>query len=198
MGIYILAAQQHRALSQGTAGFMHAHRRHIGPGGHGGNGHIPAEIEMGPVGFVHQHPHSLLMGRFGDGLEIGTNTVIGGIVDQNGLGTRMALHGGAHIAEGHSQGNAQAFIALGVDIHRRGAAEHQGVDDALVHIPGQDDLVPFFHIGEHHGLYRRGGASHHKEGMGCSESVGGQLFGLSYHAGGVAQVIQGLHGVYIH
>ncbi len=99
----------------------------------------------GSMGFVHQAEHVPFMGRFGDGLEIGTNTVIGGIVDKMALASGWRSMVARTSLRDIIPGQCPNF-ALGVDIHRNGAAEHHGVDDALVYISGQDDLVPFFHI----------------------------------------------------
>ena len=88
---------------------------------------------------------------------------------------------------------------LGVDIHRRGSAEHQGVDDALVHIPGQDDLVPLFHIESTMACTEEVVPPTIKKGVGGPEKPllpalrppGSRWYRMT-------QVIQGLHGVYIH
>ena len=46
-------------------------------------------------------------------------------------------------------------------------------------------------------LHRAGGAPHHQKGVGRAEGVGGQLLRLPDDGDGVAQVVQGLHAVYV-
>ena len=69
------------------------------------------------------------------------DAVIGGVVDQNGLGVRVFPDGPLHLGNGHAQGDPQPVVALRVDINRNRTAEHQRAHDAAVDVPGQDDLV---------------------------------------------------------
>ena len=90
------------------------------------------------------------------------------------------------------------MVHLRVDVHRLGAAEHQRVDDAAVDVPGQNDLFPLFAGGQHHALHCGGGSVHHEKGVFSAEGLSGQLLSLLDDGNRVAQVVQGLHGIYIH
>ena len=89
------------------------------------------------------------------------------------------------------------MVHLRIDVHWNGAAEHQRVDDAAVDVAGHDDLVSPLAHRQHHSLHRAGGTSYHQKGMGRTESIRGQLLRLPDHGNGMAQVVQGVHAVYV-
>lgn len=65
-------------------------------------------------------------------------------------------------------------------------------------VTGQGDLVALFAGGENHALYGAGGAAHHEERVGRAKGIRRQLFRLPDHRYQVAEIVQGLHAVYIH
>ena len=192
------AAEEQAALGEAAAGLVHGHRGHIRAGSHGGHGQLVAEIEVGAVGLVGQAEHAVVVGHFGDGLDVRADAVIGGVVHQHGLGVGMFFNGVLHVLPAHTQGDAQPVVAGGVHIDGHRAAEHHGTHDAAVDVPGQDDFLPPLGHGENHGLHRGGGAAHHQKGVGCAKGLGGQLLGLPDDGDRVAEVVQGLHGVDVH
>ena len=103
-----------------------------------------------------------------------------------------------HGFPGHAQRNAQPLVHLGVHIHGYRAAEHQRVDHTPVDVPGQNDFISPLAGGKHHALHRAGGAAHHQEGVGRTESLGRKLLRFPNDGHGMTQVIQWLHAVYIH
>ena len=74
------------------------------------------------MGLIHQYHHPMVMGQFGDFPKIGTDSVIRGIIDQNGFCIRMFQNGFFYIFYFHSKGDSQPVIGLGIDIYRNGAA----------------------------------------------------------------------------
>ena len=177
---------------------MHGYCRHIGAGRHGGNRHILPEIEMGSVGLVRKTQHSGGVGHLHNLPEIAADSVVGGVIDQNGNGVRMLFYGLLHLFPAHSQGNSQPALHLRVYVYRYGAAENQGIDDTPMNISRQNDLIPPLAAGKHHALHGTGGAAHHQERVGRAEGVRCQVLRLPDHRDRMAQVIQGLHAVYIH
>ena len=71
--------------------WVHGHRRQIRPRRHGGEGQVLVEIKVGAVGLVGQTEHPAAVGQVHNALEVGADAVVGGIVDQNGLGVRVFL-----------------------------------------------------------------------------------------------------------
>ena len=147
--------------------------------------------------FVHQGQHTVLVGQFDQRPQVGADAVIGRVVDQDGLGIRVCLNGGAHIRHFHPQGDAQLLIHLRINIHRYCAAQYQGIDGAFVHVAGQNDLVSGFAGGENHALYAAGGAAHHQEGMRRPEGIGRQLLRFLDDRNRMTQIVQRFHGIHI-
>src|SRR5699024_6351299 len=105
-------------------------------------GQLVAEIEVGAVGLIRQAEHAVVVGHFGDGLNVGADAVVGGVVHQHRLGVGVLFDGGLHIFPAHAQGNAQPVVAGRVHIDGHGPAQHHGPHDAAVDISRQDDLLP--------------------------------------------------------
>ena len=110
----------------------------------------------------------------------------------------MGGDGLGHRFPPHAQGDAQPLVHIGIDIHRHRAAEDQRIDDALVDVPGQNDLVAPLAGGQHHALHGTGGAAHHQKGVGRAEGVGGQLLRFPNHGNRMAEIVQRLHAVDVH
>ena len=88
-------------------------------------------------------------------------------------------------------------IHLGVHVNGLRAAEHESVYHAAVYVSGQDYLIPRLARGENHALHRRGSPAHHEVGVSRSECVRRQLLRLVNYRDGVAEVIKGLHRIYV-
>ena len=132
-----MAGPQRRrlALGQAAAGLVHGHGGHVRPGLHGGDGQLVAEVEVGAVGLVGKAQHPVVVGHLGDGLQVGADAVVGGVVHQHRLGVGVLFDGGLHVLPAHAQGDAQPLVAGGVHIDGHGAAQHHGPHDAAVDVP---------------------------------------------------------------
>ena len=193
--VHVRPDQQEARLGQAAAGLVHGHGGHVGPCVHRGDRHARAEVEVGSVGLVGQTEHPRVVGHLRDGLQIGADAVVGGVVHQDGDGVRMLADGPLHLLAPHAQGDAEPVVHLGVDVDRHRAAEDQGVDDRAVDVAGQDDLIAALAGGKHHRLHGRGRAADHQKGVGRAEGVGSQVLGVPDHGDRVAEVVQRLHGV---
>ena len=138
------------------------------------------------------------MGHSDNGPQVAANTVIGRIVYQHSHGVGMFGNGFGNLIPPHSQGDAQALIHLRIDIHRNRAAQNQCVDDAFMDVARQDDFIPTLAGGQYHTLYGAGGSAHHEKSLGRAKGVRRQFFRLPDHRYRVAEIVQGLHAVYIH
>ena len=196
-GLHLRPAQQEAGLGQAAAALVHGDGSHVRPGLHGGDGHGGAEVEVGAVGLVRQAEHARVMGHADNGPQIRAYAVVGRVVYQHGHRMGVLPDGPGQALPCHAQGYAQGLIHVGVDVHGHRAAEHQSVDDAAVHVAGEDDLIPPLAGGEHHALHGAGGAPHHQEGVGRAEGVRRQLLCLPDDGYRVAQVVQGLHAVHV-
>lgn len=170
----------------------------VRPGFHGGYRQPAAKVKVGAVGFVRQAQHPGVMRHLDDGPQVAADAVVGGVVHQHGHGVGVLGNGLGHLLPLHAQGDAQPGIHLRVDVDRHRTAQHQSVQHAAVDVAGQNDLVAPLAGGKHHALHRAGGAAHHQKGVCCAKGVGGQLLGLPDHRYRVAEVVQGLHAVYVH
>ena len=192
------ADEQEAGLGQTAAALVHGDRGHVGACGHGGHRKAASEVKMGSVGLVGQTEHPGGVGHPDDGAQVAADAVVGGVIDQHGHGVRVLGDGLGHLLPLHAQGDAQPLVHLGIDVDRHSAAEHQRVDDAAVHIAGQDDLVPALAGGENHALHGAGGAAHHQKGVGRAERVCGQLLRLLDDGDGMAEVVERFHAVDVH
>ena len=174
---------------------MHAHSCHVGANVHGRLRQPLAEIEVGAVGLVGEHLHAVGVGDLNDGLQIGADAVVGGIVHEHSLGVRMGFDGGAHILHLHPQRNAQTLIHLRIDVDRLRIHQHQRIDDTAVHVARQNDLVARRHHRKNHRLHRRRGAANHQKSRLGFKSVGGKHFSLADHTDRMAEVVQTFHRI---
>ena len=197
-GGHVGTGQQQAALGQAAARLVHGYGGQVSPRLHGGHGQVLVKIEVGAVGLVGQAEHPVSMGQLYNGLQVGADAVVGRVVHQHRLGVRVFPDGPLHLADLHAQGDAQAVITLRVDVDRDGAAQHHSAHNAAVYVAGQDDLLSALDRREHHALHSAGGAAHHQEGVGRAKGVRSQLLRIPYDRHGVAQVVQGLHGVDVH
>ena len=94
------------------------------------------------MGLVGQDLHSPGVGQLHDGLNIRADPVVGGVVHKYGHSIRVVLDGLADLVHLHPQGDPQLLVHIRVHVDRNGSAEHHGVDDAFMDIPGKDDLIP--------------------------------------------------------
>ena len=65
------------------------------------------------------------MGHVHNGLQVGANPVICGVVYQDGNGLRVLGNGFGHLLPPHPQGDAQMLVHFWVHIHRDGAAKYE-------------------------------------------------------------------------
>ena len=133
---------------------------------------------MCAVSLIYQYHHAVLMGNLNDLPEVGADSVVCGVVHQDGLCLGVLLDGTLHLRYLHAQGYTQAVIRIGIHVDGSRAVHNQGVDDAAVHVTRQDDLLTALAGGKHHSLYGRCGTAHHEECMCGAECLGGQFFGL--------------------
>ena len=197
-GVDVRPDQQQAGLRQAPAALVHGDRGHVRPRGHRGDRKAAAKVKVGAVRLVRQAQHPGAVGHLHDGAQVAAHAVVGGVVDQDGHGLRVLGDGLGHLLAPHPQGDAQPLVDLRVHIDRHGPAEHQRVDDAPVHVAGQDDLVPALAGRKHHALHGAGRPAHHEEGVGRAKGVGRQLLRLVDDGDGVAEVVQGLHAVDVH
>ena len=174
---------------------MYAYRRHISPCRHCRTWQTLAEIEVGAVGFVRKHQHTVFVGKLDYGADIGAYAVVGGIVHQHRLGVRVLADSLFNSAYRHTEGYAQTLVGAGVNVDRHSTAYNKGVYGAPVDVSGHDYLFPRLAGSEYHGLHCGGSSTHHKESVVSPESVRRQLFGFLYYRNGVAEVIQIFHGI---
>ena len=150
---------------------------------------------MGAVCLVHQTLHSMAVCQCNNAPQVGTDAVVGGVVDQHRFGIGILLDGFFYLGQLHSKRDAQTFITFGVDIYRNGTAQYHGAHHTAVDVAGQDDFFSALCDRKYHRLYGRGGAAHHQKGMGGAKGVGSQLLGFSNDRNRMAQIIQRLHRV---
>ena len=140
----------------------------------------------------------MFMGKFDNGAQVGADTVVGRIVDENRLGIRVCEDRLFHLGNLHAKRNPQAGIALRIDIDRNSAAQHHGAHDAAVNISRQNDLFAALCNREDHCLYRRGGTADHQKGVCRSKRFRCQFFGFPNDRHRMAQIVQRFHRVDIH
>ena len=101
-GAHIGTDEEKGALGQAAAGFVHAYRRHVGTGRHGGYRQVFSEIEVGAMGFVSQRQHPMVMSQLDNGPKIRTDTVVSGVVHQNRHRIRIFPDGLLHLGNLHA------------------------------------------------------------------------------------------------
>ena len=197
-GVDVGAGQQQAGLRQAAAAFVHRDRGHIGPGLHGRDRQPAAKVKVGAVSFVGQAQHAGVVRHAHNGAQVAADAVVGGVVHKHRHGAGVLGNGFGHLFAPHAQADAQAAVNLGVDVHRHRAAQHQRVEHAAVDVARQDDLIPAFAGGQHHALYRAGGAAHHQKGVRRAKGVGGQFLRFADDRDRVAEVVQRFHAVDVH
>ena len=197
-GVDVGSDQQQAGLRQAAAAFVHGHRRHIRARCHGGHRQPAAEIKVGAVGFIGKAEHPRVVRHTHNGAQVAADAVVGGVVDQHRHGVRMLGDRLGDLLALHTQADAQPGVHLGVDVHRHGAAQHQGVQHAAVDVARQNDLVPALAGGQHHALHRAGRAADHQKGVRRAKGIGCQFLRLPDDRHRVAKVIQRFHTVDVH
>ena len=96
------------------------------------------------MGFIHQDPDSAFMGKPCQFLQIGTDPIVGRIIDKYSHRIRIFIHCFLHGRNRNTQGNPNVVIHFDIHVNGDTAAQNQGIDHAFMDIPGQDDLVPLF------------------------------------------------------
>ena len=107
---------------------------------------------MCPVGFVDEAFHPRFMCHADDGPQITADAVIRRIVHEDGNRIRMLPDSPGHGFALHPEGDADPRIHVRIDIDRDRATKNERVDDALVDIPGEDDLITPFADRQDHAL----------------------------------------------
>ena len=148
--------------------------------------------------FVHEYQHIVFVRKFYDRAQVAADPVVGRVVDENRLCVGRAFDGAFQLGQAHAEGDSEFCVAFGVDVDGDGAAEHQRAHHTAVDVAGKNDLLPRLHGGHHHALHGGSGASHHKKGVVRAEGVGRKVFRIADDGNGVAEVVQRLHGIYVH
>ena len=130
---------------------------------------------------VNQHQHVVFVCQFDNSLQVGADAVIRWIVDKYGHCIGVFLDGLLHLRYLHAERYTQSVIDVGVDVDWCCTVYYQCVDYAAVYVAWQYYLLTLLRGSEHHGLYSRGGAADHEEGVCRPECFGSQVFGLFYH-----------------
>ena len=113
------------------------------------------------MSLVSQTVHSGLMSHFDNSLDITTNSIIGRVIHQYRYRIRVLVYSLRNLLSLHSQGYPQPVIDLRIYIHRNRTAKYQGIDDASMDIPGQNDFISPLTGRKDHTLHRAGGSPYH-------------------------------------
>ena len=132
-----------------------------------------------------------------DGTQVGTDTVIRGVIYKHCHCIRIVPNRRLHLLQAHPQRDSQPAVHIGIHVYRLRAAEDQGIDGASVYISGHDDLISPLAAGQNHALHRGCGTSHHEKRVGRAESLRRQLLRLTDHRDRMAEIIKRLHGINI-
>ena len=182
-------------MRQRAARLVHAHRRHVRPRRHGGNGQMIVEVKVRAVRLIGEEQHAVRMSEIGDGADVRAYPVIRRIVDEDRLRVRILLDCTLDIGEPHAERDAEPPIHLWIHIDRNSAREDHRVDDASMHIARQDDLLAALRRRQNHRLHRTRRAADHEEGMRRAERPRRQLLRLANHRYGMAKVVEHLHRI---
>ena len=142
--------------------------------------------------------HTMLVGKLYDGAQVGTDTVIGRVIDQNRLRIRVCFDGFFHFGNLHAKGDSKSGVTFRIYINWNGAAQHHCSHYTAVYVAGKNDLIAAFCYRENHSLHRGGGSSNHQKSVSSAEGFSGQLFGFPDNRNRMTEVIQRFHGVYVH
>ena len=97
----------------------------------------------------------------------------------------------------HAQGNTQLAVHIRINIYGNSAIQNQRINYTFMHIAGQNNLFPGLSGGKHHALHGGSSSSHHEKGMCRTKGLCRQLLRIPNNRYRMAQIIQGLHGVYV-
>ena len=103
--------------------------------------------------FVGQTQHVVRVRQLDDAAQVGTDAVVGGVVDQDGLGIGIFSDGPLDIGHAHAERDAQTVVAGRVDVDRDGAAQNHCAHDAAVHVARQNDFFAALGHGKDHALH---------------------------------------------
>ena len=150
---------------------------------------------MSAVGFIHDDLHPVPVRELHDAAKIRADAVIRRVIDEDRFCIGVFTDRRLYVAKLHAQSDTEFFVCARIDIDRHGAAEDHRVDDASVHIPRDDDLIPAGGDSKDHGLYGRGGTAHHEECRFRAKCLRRKLFRLFDDGDRVAEIVQWLHGI---
>jgi hypothetical protein len=114
---------------QDLVGALHAHVR---AALHRAQGQLIAELQVGPMGLVHQQGQAALMHQLGDAGGVRGDAVVGGGGDEDGLHLRPALQGRLHGPHRDIAVEGQVAVDLGLEEDRLAARQQHARQDALV------------------------------------------------------------------
>ena len=195
--VYSLPQEQYRALGEASSGFVHRYRSHVRAAAHGAGRKSIAKIEVRSVRFVNQHLHAVPVYYLDDLPQIGAYAVVGRVVDQHGFRVRICEDSRLDFLRGHSERYAEVVVDAGVHVDRYRSADHQRIDCAPVDVSRENYLIPRLAYRHHHRLNCSGGSVDDEDGVFRSEGVRSVLLSLLYDGNGVAEVVEGLHGVHV-
>ena len=147
------------------------------------------------MGFIDDDEHTVRMCELHDAAKVGTDTVIGRVIDEDRFCIRVVTDGGLDINKLHAECDAELLVGTRININRDGAAEDHRVDDTSMYISRNDDLIAACGDSKDHGLYGRGGTAHHEERRFRAKCLRREFFGVLDDGDRVAEIVQGLHGI---
>ena len=102
-----------------------------------------------------------------------------------------------HLCRGHSQGDTQVVIDSRVDVNGYCAAHDQRIYRAPVNVPREDYLFARLADRHDHSLHCAGSAVYNKNRIFRAESVRCVFLRFLNDGNRVAEIVEGLHGVYV-
>ncbi len=133
--------------------------------------------------------------ELGNPSEVRADAVIGGIIYHNRLCIGVIADSLFDLRDRHSEGDTELLVDVGVDVYRHGSGEDKSVYSASVDVSGHDYLVALLAGVHYHALDCRGSSADHEECICSLESLSREHFRVLDDGDGVAEVIEGLHGV---
>ena len=198
VGVHGAARKQHGALRERAARLVDRRRRHVAPRSHRRHRQLLVEVEVRAMRLVGQDAHPRGVREAHDLGEVRADAVVRRVVDEYRLCGRMRGDRPLHVLDAHAERDADAFLLPGVDVDGHRAAHDERVDRTAVHIARQYYLVARRARRHDHRLHRRRRAVHHEERVVRAERLGREALRLAYDRYGVRQVVERLHGVYVH
>ena len=172
---------------------MHTDRRQVHTCRHSRKGQIISEIKMCAVCLVGKKKHIMFFGNFGNSFNIGTNSVISGIIDKNGFCVRILLDFPFYFFGADSQGNTEFFVYTGIEINRDTASNDKSIYNASVNVSRQNDFLFRFNRIHNHSLNGCGSSVNYKKSLFGAESFGGKSLSFFYYSFGIAKIVERLH-----